>query len=280
MWKVIGASVTGSSHEAMETGCEDASHWSSGPEVTCLAIADGAGSRPLSGRGAELAVQHAVLIASAYSGRNTAVDPAAWIQLVFRSVQEKLGELAAAEGNDAGDYGTTLGVVMLTEDLACIGQVGDTIAVVGSRGEFRTLAPALHGEYVNETTFVTDEGAIDQLRISVEPIDAVDAVFLSTDGLRFKILADLGTAAPFSPFFEDLATYTRSAEAEPDEIRRFLASLDDQSGDDKSLIAAVRVQATTSMRDVTKEPNAEGNQVEKPAALDDSQSFRPSPARS
>ena len=42
MWKVIGASVTGSSHEAMETGCEDASHWSSGPEVTCLAIADGA----------------------------------------------------------------------------------------------------------------------------------------------------------------------------------------------------------------------------------------------
>lgn len=113
--------------------------------MTCLAIADGAGSRPLSGQGAELAVSRAVLIASAYSGRAAAVDLAAWLQLVFRDVREQIGELAAAAGRDVGDYATTLGVAILTCDLVCIGQVGDTIAVVGSGDQFRTLAPLSTG---------------------------------------------------------------------------------------------------------------------------------------
>jgi len=279
MWKVIGASVTGSSHQALETGCQDASSWSTRPDVTCLAVADGAGSRPLSGRGAELAVHHAVEIAGAYSGRNVAVDPAAWLQLVFRGVREKIAELAAAEGNDVGDYATTLGVAILTADLACVGQVGDTIAVVGSGDQFRTLAPAGHGEYVNETTFVTDDGALEQLRVTVEPAATLDAVFLSTDGLRFKILADLGTAAPFAPFFEDLAAYTRSAGASAGEIRRFLAGLDDQSGDDKSLIAAVLVQPEPVPDQVSREPQAEPDQAETPETSGSPQAPEPSPAR-
>ena len=246
--------------------------------MTCLAIADGAGSRPLSGQGAELAVSRAVLIASAYSGRAAAVDLAAWLQLVFRDVREQIGELAAAAGRDVGDYATTLGVAILTCDLVCIGQVGDTIAVVGSGDQFRTLAPAQHGEYVNETTFVTDDGAMERLRVTVEPIAAIDAVFLSTDGLRFKILADLSTAAPFAPFFEDLAVYTRSAGASAEEIQRFLTGLDDQSGDDKSLIAAVRAQPETAPGKAAAAPHAEAEQMKEPETVNAPGDPEPSPA--
>ena len=246
MWKVIGASVTGTSHEAAGTGCEDASNWEVGPEVTCLAVADGAGSRPLSGRGARLAVEHALLIARACAGRDEPGDPRTWLQLIVRDVQEKIAELAASESRPPGDFATTLGVAILTGTVACVGQIGDTIAVLGQAGRYRTVAPPPRAEYVNETSFVTDDGAMERLRVTIEPIAEVDAVFLSTDGLRFKVLGNLMTADPFPPFFEDLAAYTRSDEATADEIRRFLAGLDDQSGDDKTLVAAVRTVAEPS----------------------------------
>jgi hypothetical protein len=241
MWKVIGASVTGTSHQARGTACEDVSGWRIDQGVTCLAVADGAGSRHKSRSGAEVAVQRALLAASACAGRADGGDPATWFPLVLNDVREHIATLADAEGEEIGAYATTLGVAVITGRAICIGQVGDTIAVLGCAGQYRTVDPAAHPEYVNETSFVTDDDAPDQLRVTVEPATDVDAVFLSTDGLRFKVLGDLATAAPFTPFFEDLTAYTRSTEASTGEIERFLTDLEDQSGDDKSLIAAVRI---------------------------------------
>ncbi len=164
-----------------------------------------------------------------------------WFPLVLNDVREHIATLADAEGEEIGAYATTLGVAVITGRAICIGQVGDTIAVLGRAGQYRTVDPAARPEYVNETSFVTDDDALDQLRVTIEPGTEVDAVFLSTDGLRFKVLDDLATAAPFAPFFEDLTSYTRSTEASTGEIERFLTDLEDQSGDDKSLIAAVRI---------------------------------------
>ena len=252
MWKIIGASVTGASHEAAGTSCEDASSWRAGPTVTCLAIADGAGSRPLSGRGAALAVDRALLMARACAGRDEPDDPHTWLQLIVKDVREQIAMLAAAEGREPGDFASTLGIAILTSTVACVGQIGDTIAVLGEAGQYRTVDPAPRTEYVNETSFVTDKSAAEQLRVTIEPVAGIDSVFLSTDGLRYKVLGNLMTAAPFPPFFEDLAAYTRSPEASVDQIRQFLASLDDQCGDDKTLVAAVRM-ASEPLASVTKE---------------------------
>lgn len=93
---------------------------------------------------------------------------------------------------------------------------------------------------MNETAFLTSPDALGELRIDVTPAAQADTVFPATDGLRFKILDDLATAAPFAPFFEDLAAFAGSPQASDDAVRAFLAGLDDQSGDDKTLIAAVR----------------------------------------
>jgi hypothetical protein len=241
-WKVIGASVTGRSHEAAGKDCEDASDWLTAPGLTCLAIADGAGSRPMSRDGASLAVRCALETARLLAAGQSAdpVDLAAWLRAIFAGARDQIYTIAAAESRDAADYAATLAVAIMTSEVIGIGQIGDTIAVTGSAGRYQTAAPAPRGEYVNETTFITAAGALDALRITTLPAAEVDSVFLSTDGLRFKILDDLAAASPFTPFFEDLMAYALSPDATPDAVRRFLAGLDDQSGDDKSLLAGVK----------------------------------------
>jgi hypothetical protein len=241
MWKVIGASVTGTSHEAAGKGCEDACGWREENGVTILAVADGAGSRARSAEGAELAVDQALQLAATVTASiSQQPGPADRMHLVFAEVKAQIADLAQAEGNDIGDYAATLAVAVLSAEVVCVGQVGDTIAVIGYRGSYETLAPAPRAEYVNETSFVTDDDAAEQVRISVRQAGEADALFLSTDGLRFKILANLTAATPFTPFFEDAQEFASSLDAKTGAIRQFLAGLDDQSGDDKTLLAAVR----------------------------------------
>jgi Protein phosphatase 2C len=240
MWKVVGASVAGTSHEAAGRRCEDACGWHVGDGVVCLAVADGAGSRPRSGQGAALAVERALILADGW-GRAEALAPEACMRMIFADVRDQVAALAASEGNAIGDYAATLAVAVIAADLVCIGQVGDTIAIIGHMGQYEAAAPAPRYEYVNEANFVTDDDALHQTRFTTRSANEVDAAFLSTDGLRFKILADLVTGTPFIPFFEDLQAYASSGEANEDAVRRFLIRLDDQSGDDKTLIAAVCV---------------------------------------
>lgn len=163
-------------------------------------------------------------------------------------MRARIEAVATSEGRDVSDYATTLGVAILTSRSVGVAQIGDTIAVVGCAGNYRTVEPAPRAEYVNETTFVTDDDALGLLRLNVKPADEVDVVVLSTDGLRFKILANLATGAPFTPFFEDLTTYLRTPESSDIGIRQFLEDLQDQSGDDKSLIATVRVAVDSAGR--------------------------------
>jgi hypothetical protein len=264
MWKVTGASVAGTTHEAAGRACDDASAWSAEADVTCLAVADGAGSRPLSGLGSALAVERAVSIASACAREPGASDPAAWLRMVFSDVREQLGALASGQNRVPDDYATTLAIVILTRDLVCIGQVGDAIVVAGREGAYETVAPSPRTEYVNETSFVTEDRALDLARLTILPAAGIDSVFLSTDGLRYKILDDLATAAPFAPFFDDVAAYLRSPDATADAVQRFLAGLtDDQSGDDKTLVAAARIRPDDIQH--TRQP---GGQTTEPVATD------------
>lgn len=254
MWKVIGSSVTGTSHLAAGRECEDASAWRARDGHVFIAVADGAGSRPMSRHGAALAVREAIRLTAEAVGDRGADDPAALLTLVVGQVREQVTALASTEGQDPGDYASTLAVAVLAPESIAIAQVGDTIAVLGRAGHYETLTPEPHGEYVNETTFLTGPGPLAEARIAVRPAAGVDGVYLATDGLRFKILADLAVSTPFTPFFDDLTAYARSPAASDDALSRFLTGLDDQSGDDKTLVAAVRALATPVARPARQVP--------------------------
>ena len=67
-------------------------------------------------------------------------------------------------------------------------------------------------------------------------------VSLSTDGLRYKIL-DVASGDPYSPFYDDLFAYAKAEDSTSEGIERFLGRVDDQTGDDKTLVVAVHDEA-------------------------------------
>jgi hypothetical protein len=82
----------------------------------------------------------------------------------------------------------------------------------------------------------------------------VDALALTTDGLRYQVLDDVVANRPFAPFFQAAWAYARRADATPDAVTAFLDEIEDQSGDDKTLVLAVRdpsgaAPATTCLSD-------------------------------
>lgn len=85
---------------------------------------------------------------------------------------------------------------------------------------------------------------VDEQFVSVDPEDGIPsdtltALFMSTDGLRYKILTNLATQRPFIPFFEDVFEFAQDEASTNEAIQTFLSALDDQSGDDKTLLLAV-----------------------------------------
>lgn len=239
----MGASVTGSAHLTSGRECQDASTWRTDAGTTCLAVADGAGSKPLSAQGSGIAVATVYELAGLLAGFRPVAEPALWLTAVFDEVHRRIATEAGGQERDRRDFATTLAVAVMIGDTVAIGQIGDTLAIAGNAGVYETIAPEPPSEYANETIFVTHEDFRERLRIECRPLDQVDELFLSTDGLRYKILDDLGKALPYAPFFQDVGEFARSAEAGPESIERFLSTVDDQTGDDKSLVIAVRNRA-------------------------------------
>lgn len=235
-WTVLGGSATGASHIAAGIGCQDAHAWFVGRRACCFAVADGAGSRPRSAAGSVAAVESAV-----QTVRAAAASAVPSVEELFGEARARLEGLASDEGCDLDEFATTLAVVVITDDAAEVGQVGDTIAVVRDEGgALRAIAPAEKFEYANETTFLSGRSWRDHLRVERLASSSISGVALSTDGLRFKILDDLTEGTPFAPFFEDVFAWFDSDAATPDAVARFIDRLDDQSGDDKTLVVAAR----------------------------------------
>jgi hypothetical protein len=183
---------------------------------------------------------------AAEAGRTGVGRPDTWVRSAMSGVRERLLEIAAREAAPIDHLGTTLAVALLTPDALCVGQIGDTIVVVRRAGVYETVDPAPRFEYANETAFVTASDAEAQLRLRVMEVEDVDEVFLSTDGLRLKILDDLASARPYTPFFTDVGGYARTPGATSVAIGDWLARLADQTGDDKTLVVAVRDRGETA----------------------------------
>lgn len=247
-WRVRGGSATGTTHVAVGSGCQDSHAWLvDSSSVSCFAVADGAGSRHRSAEGSAAAVRAAVELARNAGGDGEPCDPLT-VERIFIEARRRLDELAARTGAIADDLATTLAVVVATGDRIEVGQVGDSIVIIrDSDGSVHAASPAEKFEYANETVFITSRDWSSHLRRDSYELADVTAVVLSTDGLRFKILDDLVSGRPYEPFFEDLVSYVESEEASSDAVARFLDGLDDQSGDDKTLVVAVKSQVPTTL---------------------------------
>jgi len=293
-WRVIAASVVGTSHRARAVPCQDAQAYRILADGTLVvAVADGAGSAARAEAGAACAVARAVAaMVDGYGeirgalgtddgaevgehspptgSRSSSADAPrdrfsswgdadrpsveargrAWMAKVFGAAREGLEDLAIAEWEPRRAFACTLTCAVATADGLLVGQIGDGVAVArGADGELFAASRPQKGEYANEASFLTMDGALDQMEVAVfaRPIEALA---VTTDGL-LRLALELPRHVPHAPFFRPLLRFADEA-SDPEgacaQLATFLASerICRRTDDDKTLVIAVRARAATA----------------------------------
>lgn len=245
-WRVVAASVGGTSHLKNKQLCQDAHHWQILPDnVLVAAVADGAGSAVSGKVGAMVAVEAAIEnISVKQLTRRTLDDEQVRSVLNDAIIAAKLAveDEAAACDKQPQDLATTLIITIATPELAAVVQIGDGMAVAKDRmGNLLALTMPDNGEYINATTFLTSPNALDtaQMRIWREAIVNVGVL---SDGLQMLAL-NMAVGEPHKPFFFPLFDFAANADdkaAAKEQLVKFLRSdrITQRTDDDLTLIIA------------------------------------------
>jgi serine/threonine protein phosphatase PrpC len=251
VWTAVGATALGTAHIKQGLPCQDALQYTTLAGGSLLAVvADGAGTAELSEMGSRCAVDTALSWLVGKLEQDAPEECCAWLELfaeTFRQAREAVLRLADEQGETPRSFATTLTCAAATSDRLVVGQIGDG-AVVGRgiNGKLFTITHMQRGEYANETNFLTQDDALEQVIIDVidEPIDGLAVM---SDGLT-RLALNLPSKEPHAPFFQPLFAFVEAGaknlngnQAEK-KLAAFLASerVCLRTDDDKSLLLAVR----------------------------------------
>ena len=242
-WQMSAASAAGASHVKKGNGSDDAHGYyiaSDGTSVVAV-VADGAGSRSPSSAIGSFSVCESVLSAAGRLIDSAKSGQAEAVYSVFKSALADINLRAERLGLEVDDLATTLAVAVVTPTTSLFAQIGDGIIVCDLDGAAVALIPEEKAGYVNETTFVTSPGALPS-GFRFRRVDSeIRRFVLSTDGFRYKILRLEEDGAPFEPFFENIWDRLERDLLPVQAFNAWLESVDDQTGDDKTLVVGVSV---------------------------------------
>jgi Protein phosphatase 2C len=265
-WRVAHTSVIGTSHEKTGLPCQDAGccRVVSDPEgryVLLAAACDGAGSACRSLDGATLTINRFVKEfseATSHSGLDgiTKEFVEDWLSRLRAEIRDRaeVAELSPRE------FACTLLGAVVGHDRAAFFQIGDGAIVVSNRAEpndYGWIFWPQHGEFANQTNFVTQDNALEVLEFELEEC-CVDEVAIFTDGME-RLVLDLQEKIAHAPFFRTLFGWV--AKTEPATVNqeiptsevmgRYLGSkqINDRTDDDKTLILASRRPAPKETTD-------------------------------
>jgi serine/threonine protein phosphatase PrpC len=172
---------------------------------------------------------------------------AGWEDLVrcaFQAAQQALEELSQEGGLPLRDFAATLTCAVASADRLVVGQLGDGAVIVETGdGRLFSAARTQRGEYANETYFLTQERALEQVEIQVIQEPACKLALMS-DGLT-RLALKMPSGEPHPPFFRPLFDFVFSSVEETAAAEQLASFLDSErvcarSDDDKSLLLAVR----------------------------------------
>lgn len=258
-WKIIAASVAGTSHVEKNLPCQDAfvceTVAAQNGEVLLVVASDGAGSAKHGGDGARIVCRKvADFFCSALTnttenlfGANSNQELLTNKDIInsfwLTGLQNEFIIRAARENRTPADYACTLLAAAIAPEAAIFWQIGDGAIVFSDAEEFRLFTKPQQGEYANSTYFVTDSHAIDFLQIgAIEK--RIDEIAVFTDGLQ-RIALDLKTLTAHQPFLRPMFAPLRRNDFSPalnDRLIDFLKSdkINERTDDDKTLILASR----------------------------------------
>ena len=250
-WRVIGASVQGTSHVESGAPCQDAHLYRilDGGELL-IVVADGAGSAARAETGAFTAVTELAAALASALAQPLPNDESGWRQVVagaFRAAREALEQLAEAEQIPLRALATTLTCALAAGDWLVAGQIGDGAVVAeDASGDLFLAVQPQRGEYANEAYFLTMPDALDYLAIRAEA-RPVRALAVTTDGL-LRLALKLPGYEPHAPFFQPLLAFAAEADDEEQAAEQLAAFLQSErvcarTDDDKTLVLAVRPEA-------------------------------------
>jgi hypothetical protein len=207
-WRVAAAAVRGKGHEKSGQPCQDSVAWHEVPGMGLIAaVADGAGSAKLGEIGSEIAARSALAFlenpdkdAEVWHGETGAK---AQLKAALEAALKAVTAEAATRQVKPGDLATTLLVCVATRERLAAAQVGDGAVVFAKPdGSFTALTRPVAGEYLNETVFLTSEGALERAQIESWSGCARELALFS-DGLQMLALK-MPEGTPHAPFFKPL----------------------------------------------------------------------------
>lgn len=207
-WAYAFASRQGSAPG--KTGCQDYAlvediPMKSGQSALLAIVSDGAGSARCSAEGAELASKAlARKLSTILKDRKSLRGLSGGIAKdIFLHVNQLLQLHAETQGIEVSEFSCTLVVALTTHDECVFFQLGDGAIVVSRGGAYQAVFWPDHGEFVNETVFVTDVLHLNRLMVRrlKGPIDSF-AVF--SDGIQYLVL-DFKTKQPHAKFFDSMS---------------------------------------------------------------------------
>jgi len=181
--KTFQLAMRGTGHQKNGLPCQDKTIALCENGATCIALADGAGSAPLSHFGAEAVVRVAAGELCRSFEEFYAVEDSRAVRLrLISAVRGKLQELATEHGASVKDFAATLLFVVQKDKRYIAGQLGDGCMAFLRSGETRLVAKPEKGEFVNETCFTTSPDAEQHLKLFKGEVGAIAGFFLMSDG--------------------------------------------------------------------------------------------------
>lgn len=278
-WKIVGASVVGTSHKSVNRDCEDYRGFRTLENGSIIiAIADGAGSASHASEGAKYVVEKSLdIMANAtdeYIQLEDEQQCQEWLKKVLKEIRSSLEKKVRSEvfqntsseqkssqfivisnsiKEDSEDveawqgvlraYATTLLLVIITKRWLMAGQIGDGVVVVQNNdSSLEALTRPSHGEYINESNFITDTDYLQYAQYKIIPSSNVQGVSLLTDGLQMLAL-DFVSNTPHNPFFSPLFRLVTDESFTTEALSHFLESerVCERTDDDKTIVLAVRL---------------------------------------
>lgn len=140
------------------------------------------------------------------------------------------------------NFATTLLVAVVSDGSVAAAQIGDGAIVLSDAEGIQALMLPDHGEYLNETVFLTSNDYKERARVVVLPHHGSRALALLTDGLEGLAL-NLAEGSAHMPFFAPLFRFAAEPDASEAELASFLESarVCARTDDDKTLLLAVLI---------------------------------------
>ncbi len=251
-WRLAGCSVRGASHKDIGTCCQDAfAFQSTSAGVHIAAVSDGAGSRPLSHVGAQLAVSTCLSKAEALIEDDRNYLKPDFMLEVFNKAHEVLKKKASEkEGLKLSDLACTLIMTIWTDSDFSTAHVGDGGAICMLDDGPHIAARPAESDLANYTDMITSDSWQETIQYEQQSNVNVHSIAMFTDGLQNLA------------FRTEDNTLTIEEKFIPFLAKEFLQDEDDQiswqlthllmskkvkmaSEDDKTLLLAVRCEKET-----------------------------------